>query len=490
MLFNSLDFGIFLPIVFFLYWFVFNKSLKIQNTLIVVASYVFYGWWDWRFLSLIAFSTTVDYLVGQKLKNEDQQNKRRLLLWISIIINLGFLGFFKYYNFFLENFVNAFNLFGMEINNNSLNIILPVGISFYTFQTLSYTIDVYNNKLEPVKDFVAFSAFVCFFPQLVAGPIERATHLLPQFYKKRMFDYSKAVDGMRQILWGLFKKIVIADNCAEYANLIFNNSADYSGSPLIIGVIFFTFQVYGDFSGYSDIAIGTSRLFGFDLKQNFSAPYFSKNIVEFWRRWHISLGKWLTDYVFTPLALKFRHYEKKGITISVLITFFISGIWHGAGWNFIVFGLIHAIFYLITLSVLGHRKSFNTKSENKIIPSLKDIFNMTLTFVLVSFSFIFFRAENISHAFSYISGIISPSLLSTPYIIEEGTGLLILPKTIFLLIGLFIFIEWLGRESQFAIELINKNMNKVGRFVLYLFLIYLLTAFGSYKEVQFIYFQF
>ena len=295
MLFNSIDFAIFLPIVFIVYWFVTNKNLKLQNLLIVVASYVFYGWWDWRFLSLILFSTIVDYTIGRQLKNKENQLKRRVLLWSSILVNLGLLGFFKYYNFFLDNFITVFSFFGQEIQANSLNIILPVGISFYTFQTLSYTIDVYKRKLEPTNDFIAFSAFVSFFPQLVAGPIERATHLLPQFYKKRTFDYSKAVDGMRQILWGLFKKIVIADNCAEYANLIFNNSADYSGSTLVLGALFFTFQIYGDFSGYSDIAIGTSRLFGFDLMQNFNFPYFSRDIAEFWRRWHISLSTWFRD---------------------------------------------------------------------------------------------------------------------------------------------------------------------------------------------------
>ena len=287
MLFNTIDFAIFLPIVFILYWFVTNKSLKLQNLLIVVSSYVFYGWWDWRFLSLILFSTIVDYTVGQGLLKQENLTKRKVLLWTSILVNLGFLGFFKYYNFFLDNFITAFSFFGTEIQSNSLNIILPVGISFYTFQTLSYTIDVYKRKLEPTKDFIAFSAFVSFFPQLVAGPIERATNLLPQFYKKRTFDYSKAVDGMRQILWGLFKKIVIADNSARYANLIFNNSDDYSGSTLVLGALFFTFQIYGDFSGYSDIAIGTSRLFGFNLKQNFAFPYFSRDIAEFWRRWHI-----------------------------------------------------------------------------------------------------------------------------------------------------------------------------------------------------------
>jgi alginate O-acetyltransferase complex protein AlgI len=292
MLFNSIDFAIFVPIVFILYWFATNKNLNLQNFLIVASSYLFYGWWDWRFLSLILLSSLVDFFIGLALIHQENETKRKALMWTSILINLGFLGFFKYYNFFLDNFITAFSFFGSNIKANSLNIILPVGISFYTFQTLSYSIDVYKRKLEPTKDFIAFSAFVSFFPQLVAGPIERATHLLPQFYKKRTFDYSKAADGMLQILWGLFKKIVIADNCAEYANLIFNNSADSSGSTLVLGALFFTFQIYCDFSGYSDIAIGTSRLFGIDLMRNFNFPYFSRDIAEFWRRWHISLSTW------------------------------------------------------------------------------------------------------------------------------------------------------------------------------------------------------
>ena len=296
MLFNSIDFAVFLPIVFLLYWFVVNKNLRAQNFLIVVSSYLFYGWWDWRFLSLIFFSTIVDFTVGLGLSKQENPFKRKLYLLSSIVVNLGLLGFFKYYNFFLDNFRAAFSFFGTEVSANSLNIILPVGISFYTFQTLSYTIDVYNRKLEPTRDFIAFSAFVCFFPQLVAGPIERATNLLPQFFTKRVFDHSKAVDGLRQILWGLFKKMVIADNCAEYANLIFNNSTDHSGSTLLLGALFFTFQIYGDFSGYSDIAIGTSRLFGFNLMRNFAFPYFSRDIAEFWRRWHISLSSWFRDY--------------------------------------------------------------------------------------------------------------------------------------------------------------------------------------------------
>lgn len=328
MLFNSIDFAIFLPVVFVLYWFVINRNLKLQNLLIVAASYLFYGWWDWRFLLLILFSTVVDYLIGLGLKREKNQTKRKVLLWLSILVNLGFLGFFKYYNFFLENFVSAFSFLGTQLSASSLDIILPVGISFYTFQTLSYSIDVYKQRLEPTSDFIAFSAFVSFFPQLVAGPIERAVHLLPQFYTKRTFDYLKAVGGMRQILWGLFKKIVIADNCAMYANTIFNNSEAYSGSALVLGALFFAFQIYCDFSGYSDIAIGTSRLFGFDLMRNFAFPYFSRDMAEFWRRWHISLSTWFRDYLYIPLG-----GSRGGTWMKVrntFIIFIVSGFWHGA----------------------------------------------------------------------------------------------------------------------------------------------------------------
>src|SRR5680860_142330 len=403
MLFNSLDFAIFIPIVFLLYWFVFQKNLRIQNFLIVVASYFFYGWWDWRFLALIAFSTLVDYSVGRALATEHRTSRRKVLLWVSIIVNLGFLGFFKYYNFFLDNFESAFSFFGKEINANSLNIILPVGISFYTFQTLSYTIDVYRKKLEPTKDLVAFSAFVSFFPQLVAGPIERATHLLPQFYKKRTFDYAKAVDGMRQILWGLFKKIVIADNCAEYANEIFNNSGEYSGSTLLLGALFFTFQIYGDFSGYSDIAIGTSRLFGFNLMRNFSFPYFSRDIAEFWRRWHISLSTWFRDYLYIPLG-----GSRGGTWMKVrntFIIFIVSGFWHGANWTFVVWGALNALYFLPLLLTNKNRQNMEVVAENSYLPSINEFFQMGLTFGLTVIAWIFFRADNIGHAINYLGKI-------------------------------------------------------------------------------------
>jgi D-alanyl-lipoteichoic acid acyltransferase DltB (MBOAT superfamily) len=368
-----------------------------------------------------------------------------------------------------------------------VNIILPVGISFYTFQTLSYTIDVYKKKLEPTKDFISFSAFVSFFPQLVAGPIERATDLLPQFYNKRSFDYIKAVDGMRQILWGLFKKIVIADSCAEYANLIFNNSADYSGSTLVIGAIFFTFQIYGDFSGYSDIAIGTSRLFGFDLKQNFAFPYFSRNIAEFWRRWHISLSTWFRDYLYIPLGGSRGEIWMK--VRNTFIIFIVSGFWHGANWTFIAWGTLNAIYFLPLLLTDNNRNNIEIVAQGKILPNLKEFSFMLLTFGFTVFAWIFFRAESIGHAFSYISDIISPSLLSTPYIIEAGTGLSILPKTIFLLIGLFIFVEWLGRESQYAIENFGIKWPKHFRWAFYCLMVVGVFLFSGQKQ-DFIYFQF
>ena len=478
MLFNSIDFAIFLPIVFILYWFIANNNLKLQNFIIGLVSYIFYGWWDWRFLSLILFSTIVDFTIGKKLRNEESQVKRKVLLWVSIFVNLGSLVFFKYYNFFLDNFITAYSFFGQEIQANSLNIILPIGISFYTFQTLSYTIDVYKRKLKPTTDFIAFSAFVSFFPQLVAGPIERATHLLPQFYQKRTFDYSKAVDGMRQILWGLFKKIVIADNCAEYANQIFNNSEDMNGSTLVLGAIFFTFQIYGDFSGYSDIAIGTSRLFGFNLMQNFNFPYFSRDISEFWRRWHISLSTWFRDYLYIPLG-----GSRGGTWIKIrntFIIFIVSGFWHGANWTFIVWGLLNAIYFLPLLLTNNNRNNLETIAQGKLFPSHKEFLFMLLTFGLTVFAWIFFRAENISHAFDYISRIFSSSLFTIPEI---------RPRNLILLIMVFIFIEWLGRNGQYAISGINVLEKRIFRWSFYLSLCILIFYFQG-KQQEFIYFQF
>lgn len=482
MLFNSIDFAVFLPIVFALYWFVANENIKRQNLLVVVASYVFYGWWDWRFLLLILFSSLIDFTVGAKLRKEEKSLNRKLLLWASVLINLGFLGFFKYYNFFLDNFLTAFSFLGQEIKGNSLNIILPVGISFYTFQTLSYTIDVYKRKLEPTNDFIAFAAFVSFFPQLVAGPIERATHLLPQFYKKRTFNYTRAVDGLRQMLWGLFKKIVIADNCAEYANQIFNNSTELNGSTLLLGAFFFTFQIYGDFSGYSDIAIGTARLFGFNLKRNFNFPYFSRDIAEFWRRWHISLSTWFRDYLYIPLG-----GSKGEVWIKIrntLIIFIVSGFWHGANWTFIAWGFLNAVYFIPLLLRNKNRKHMEVIAKGQLFPNLKEFGMVLMTFSLTMLTWIFFRAENIGHAISYISEIFSASLLTTPQIIGPKNAI----STIIIIV-IFVMIEWFGREDQHALARLGLNWKRPPRYAMY-YLFVLAILWFSDRQQEFIYFQF
>jgi alginate O-acetyltransferase complex protein AlgI len=484
MLFNSIDFAIFLPIVFAVYWFVLGNRLRLQNLWVVAVSYLFYGWWDWRFLSLIVISTLVDYSIGLALSAQKDQMKRKLLVWVSVIVNLGILGFFKYYNFFLENFIAAFSFMGSDINPGSLNIILPVGISFYTFQTLSYTLDVYKRKMEPSTDLLAFSAFVSFFPQLVAGPIERAANLLPQFTKNRTFEYSSAVDGLRQILWGLFKKIVIADNCAEYANMIFNNSADYNGSTLLLGALFFTFQIYGDFSGYSDIAIGTARLFGFNLMQNFAYPYFSRDIAEFWRRWHISLSTWFRDYLYIPLGGS--RVSRGKVIRNVFIIFVVSGFWHGADWTFIIWGALNAIYFLPLLLTDKNRSHLGVVAEGRFLPDLKETALMAGTFTLTVLAWIFFRAENLVHAISYLDGIVSPTLFSVPAFEGRSEALL----RIFLIIA-FMLVEWMGRKNKYAIENLGKHLNKPSRWICYILIILIIYFFGNTSvSIEFIYFQF
>jgi len=487
MLFHSIDFGIFLPLVFILYWFVFHKSLKAQNALIVLASYVFYGWWDWRFLSLLLFSTAVDYLVGIGFSRENDPFKRKILLGTSLLVNLGLLGFFKYFNFFVDNFVHAFSFFGSSINPNTLDIILPVGISFYTFQTLSYSIDVYKRKLEPTRDFIAFSAFVSFFPQLVAGPIERATHLLPQFYSPRVFDQTKAVDGLRQILWGFFKKLVIADSCATYANSIFNFSSDYSGYTLLLGAVAFAFQIYGDFSGYSDIAIGTSRLFGFDLMKNFSFPYFSRDMAEFWRRWHISLSTWFRDYVYIPLG---GSKGSIGLKIrNIFIIFLVSGFWHGANWTFIVWGALNAVYFLPVLLLKRNRLNLDTVAQGRFFPSIRELSSMVITFGLTVFAWIFFRADSVGHALDFIGRMIggftemSSFEQAKSYILSE-VGL-VRP----FLFVMFIMIEWMGRENNYAIEKLGLNWTTIYRWSFYYVIILLIILYSGRKQ-EFIYFQF
>lgn len=474
MLFNTFEFLLFLPTVFLLYWFVF-KQLKIQNSFILIASYVFYGWWDWRFLSLIFASTMIDFIVGFLLDKSYSKKKRKILLSISLIFNLGLLGFFKYFNFFIDGWIDLWGNFGISMNRTSLNIILPVGISFYTFQTLSYTIDVYRKKLTPTRDFIAFASFVAFFPQLVAGPIERASNLLPQFYKKRVFNYEQAVSGIKLILWGLFKKIVIADNCAIFVNDVFQNHQDQSGMTLIFGAICFSFQIYGDFSGYSNIAIGTARLFGFDLMRNFNYPYFSRDIAEFWRRWHISLSSWFRDYVYIPLGGSRGHRFKQ--IRNVFIIFLVSGFWHGANWTFVFWGGLNALFFVPLLVLKRNRNNLNSIAEAKILPSLKEFLQVIITFSITSFAWIFFRAESLQHAFDYINSIAySDSIFSTTF---KG-------KFILILIFIFILIEWFSRRSEIPIIFRNKY-----RIIFYILTVLSILYFtSSSKATSFIYFQF
>lgn len=482
MLFNSIDFAVFLPLVFALYWFVFNRNIKTQNLLIVIASYVFYGWWEWRFLSLIILSTILDFIIGQMLVCTERIHHRRLLLWTSISINLGLLGYFKYANFFLDNFHSAFTFFGFHIAQKPLAIILPVGISFYTFQTLSYTIDVYRNKLTPTNDFISFSAFVSFFPQLVAGPIERASHLLPQFYHQRVFNYHKAVDGLRQILWGLFKKVLIADQCAEIVNDVFHSYDELSGTMLFFGAVGFSFQIYCDFSGYSDIAIGTARLFGFDLMQNFNYPYFSRNIAEFWRRWHISLSTWFRDYLYIPLGGSSGNMWRR--ILNTLVIFIVSGFWHGAKWTFIVWGAINAIFFIPLLLMRKNRKFIEVVAHDRLLPTMKEILQIGATFILTSIAWVFFRAESVAAAFAYIIKMIA--FLEPNYFQIELNWRF---GFLFVFIPIMLATEWLSRKQKHGLAIVASLSRPAARWAVYFIIICLIFIMNS-AEQEFIYFQF
>ena len=483
MLFNSIQFAIFLPIVFLLYWFVFDRfiskskhQLMLQNAFIVVASYVFYGWWDWRFLLLIAFTSFCSWGSGLLIGNAESKHKAKTWMWLNIILNLGILAIFKYYDFFVTEFAQLFHI---STDGLLLRVILPVGISFYTFQALSYSIDVYRGKIEPTDDVVAFFAFISFFPQLVAGPIERATNLLPQFLKKREFDYDIAVDGMRQILWGLFKKIVVADNCAVYVDQVFSTYTEQTGSTLLLAAIFFTFQIYGDFSGYSDIAIGTAKLFGIRLMRNFNVPYFSRDIAEFWRRWHISLTTWFRDYVYIPLGGS--RVSKAKVIRNTFIIFLVSGFWHGANWTFIAWGAYHAILFLPLILTGKNRKYTNQVAEGRFLPTLKEAGQMLLTFFLAVFGWIIFRAESIGHAWEYICGIVNVSLFKFPFM-YVGT------KKSLLLVAIMLSLEWLTRRKEHALQY-NPNTPSWLAWICSMALVLVLLEFACNNQ-SFIYFQF
>ncbi len=478
MFFNSLNFLIFLPIVFILYWIVGTNDVKLKNIILLVASYFFYACWDWRFLFLLIFSTLLDYFTGLKMGNTQSNNWRKFWFCTSIIINLGFLGVFKYYNFFAESFAQAISQLGLHFNPWTIKVILPVGISFYTFHGLSYIIDIYKNRIAAEKSFIQYAVFVSFFPLLVAGPIERATHLLPQIKKDRVFNPAYSIDGLRQILWGLFKKVVIADQFAESANLVFNDSANYSSGAHIMGALFFAFQIYCDFSGYSDIAIGTAKLFGIDLLRNFAFPYFSRDIAEFWRRWHISLSTWFRDYLYIPLGgSKVGKWTK---VRNTFIIFLVSGFWHGANWTFLVWGLLHALYIMPSIFFNTNRNNLDIVAKGKHLPSIKEFLSMVFTFTLVVFAWIFFRAETLTHAFEYISKIVIKSGSNNHLHIEP---------ILFILLAIFIIIEWIGREQKYALEKSIFLFNKPLRWVFYYVIVFSILYYAGAKQ-QFIYFQF
>jgi D-alanyl-lipoteichoic acid acyltransferase DltB (MBOAT superfamily) len=477
MLFNSLEFLIFLPIVFILYWYGFNKTLWSRNAFLLVSSYLFYGWWDWRFLFLIAFSSFADYLIGLNIGQTEDNIKRKALLIFSLIINLGVLGFFKYFNFFQQEFINLFASFGMKLSPWSLQIVLPVGISFYTFQTLSYTIDIYRKNLDPTKDWLAFFAYVSFFPQLVAGPIERATRLLPQFKNRTKFNLIQAKDGLRQMLWGFFKKVIVADNCAMIVQNIFENHESMDSITLMYGAILFAFQIYGDFSGYSDIAIGTARLFGFDLMRNFAYPYFSRDIAEFWRRWHISLSTWFRDYVYIPFGgsrggkvMQFR---------NVMIIFLVSGFWHGANWTFIIWGALHAIMFLPLMFFNRNRKNIQIAGNSTYLPSIREFISMLGTFLTTSLAWIFFRSDSVSQAFAYLNGIFDSQ--NFQFNLPQGLSPL-------LFILLLITIEWLQRKKEHGLMI--ESLRLPFRWSIYYALVLIIMIFKPQEQSEFIYFQF
>lgn len=476
MVFNSIIFFIYLPIVFLLYWLVF-KETRARNIFVIIASYFFYGWWDCRFLVLIVFTTLCSFLSGIAIERSPDKTVRKALLIANIGINLGILATFKYFNFFVSNLQALLAPLGIHPDFVTINLILPVGISFYTFQALSYSIDVYRGKIRATKDAAAFFAFISFFPQLVAGPIERATNLLPQFQRKREFNYAQAADGSRQILWGLFKKMVVADNCAQIANLIFNNFTNYGGLTLWAGALMFTFQIYGDFSGYSDIAIGTSKLFGIRLMRNFNLPYFSRSTPEFWKRWHISLNTWFVDYVYIPLGGS-RHGRAKTIR-NVFAIFLLSGLWHGAEWTFVAWGAYNAVLFIPT-SFFSHNKGKGELPQG-VAPSFTDSIKMAFTFILVVIGWIIFRADNLTHASDYFHRMLTDFSYSPADGIRNAT----------IAICVMLLIEWVQRKRNHPFDIADEGILRYRpvRWAAYYFMALVIMIFyGAHSD--FIYFQF
>ena len=478
MIFNSTEFLVFLPIVWIAYWLVLKNRLTAQNILLLVASYFFYGWWSWKFMLLLALNTLLDYLYGFGVAHPDKR-RARIFLWLSVVNNLGILAVFKYFDFFSTEFARLLNGFGLRADPFILDLALPVGISFYTFHGMSYVFDIYRSKLSPIRNIVDYSVFVAFFPLLVAGPIERASHLLPQIRMKREFRTEKILSGGRLIIWGMFKKVVIADNLAMFADYSFYNYQDLSWGYLAIGALAFSIQIYGDFSGYSDIALGTARLFGFELLSNFRFPYFSRDIAEFWRRWHISLSSWFRDYLYIPLG-----GSREGRVIAIrntFIIFLVSGFWHGAGWNYIAWGGLHALFFLpLLLSKRNRAHTGPVVAHDSSIPRAPDLARMLATFLLVTFAWVFFRARYLSDALGYLRRL-GTSLLHEP-IPNVPAQFVALPLALtFILLGA----DWWLRRDE-------RNLRPLPRALAVVVPALMIAMIGLFfgKPSTFIYFQF
>jgi alginate O-acetyltransferase complex protein AlgI len=485
MLFNSIDFAIFLPVVFLLYWVVAKKKLQFQNILLLAASYFFYAWWDWRFLLLLIGSSLLNYYLGIQIAKSANDKYRRVLVITALVQGIGMLFFFKYYNFFITSFQNAFSIINVHFHINTLQLILPLGISFYTFRTISYILDIDNETIEPTKNWVVFFTYVAFFPSLISGPIDRAKLLIPQLEKKRVFDYNNVTDGMRQILWGLFKKLVVADNCAVITNKVFDNYTTLPASSLIAGALFYSFQIYADFSGYSDMAIGFARLLGFNITKNFNFPFFAQNIAEFWQRWHISLTSWMTDYVYTPLSFIFRRYKKAGMIMAITINFVLVGLWHGGNFTFILFGFVQACYF--TPLIIRGKMGISKKIEpGKLLPSLVQFKNIVATFILVTGANIIFRADSVPQALDYYKHIFSVSIFSFPTL-NNTSALAIFTAVIFSF--LVLCIEWLGKDKDYGLAILTQRFSKPVRWFLYYLIAITIFLFAG-KDQQFIYIQF
>ncbi len=479
MLFNSITFVIFLPIVFFIYWSWICNSVRKRNIFLICAGFVFYGWWDIRFLFLLISTAMIDYYVSHGIEKAASQRKKKILLSTSLVCNLGVLFFFKYYNFFADSFIVLLGAFGLRADFFTLSVILPIGLSFYTFQALSYTIDVYRNKIKPAPNVHTYMAYISFFPQLVAGPIESAGHLMPQFGSLKKISYEQIIAGLRLMLWGYFKKCVIADNMAPFANSVFSADANPNAAGVILGTIAFAIQVYGDFSGYSDIAKGSAHLLGFDLMYNFRYPYFASSMRDYWRRWHISLSNWLNDYLYMPFVIAKRDWGNLAVVIGLLLTFSISGLWHGANWTFIIWGVWHGLALVI--------ENFYRQLKLKRLPSF---LNHLLVVAVVLAGYVFFRSPDIHTTLDRFAAIGEMDLdmsRAQLFLSDKNYSSLFISGLIVLTALMFIA-EWFAFKNKFFVFF---TIPKVYRLAAYYFLLIAFLFYGVYHEPPaFIYFQF